>query len=280
MTSELAVLPTLIFATLLPAGIFLLFFKEGEGSGKGEGPSYADLRLRGLGVKLTGRGYMRLLYLFCALLLIISLRKTLIARDPSFTLLGLLASFYLYWMLRPAEYVFGSVRSVFSLSMDLLSGARRRRLDRDLYSCLVVLKNLSIVQRRAPLSADVMLEKLAKCASRRLQPLFWSMLSMYRTGKAATAFSSFAASVGTPAGRAAAAIFSKLDSINPAELTEQTEALIDAMRERRVTAGHIQAQRSGVVTMTLATVTIMIAMLDFLVVVVYMDLMEMLVSAW
>ncbi len=281
MPAERIASVSLILTTLLCCGIALLFqcFEPRKSAGE-DGLSYADLRLRGLGSRRGEAFYLRALRLFCGALFAFALFKTLKSGDVSFALIGALASFYVYWLLQPREYIFGSVRSLFSLAADLLGTFRRKRLDRDLYTCCVVLKNLAIVQKSSPLSADVMLEKLAKCASRELKPIFWSMLSMYRTGKGEQAFRYFAAAVGTPAGRTAAGIFSKLDRINPAELLEQTEALIDAMKERRVTQGHIQAQRNGVITMALATATIMIAMLDFLVVVVYMDLMLMLSQAW
>ena len=281
MPSEYIALPSLILTTALCSGWYLLLFPDPNASkGSRDGLSYADLRFRGLGIRLTEAGYRRILFILCTALVFFSLMKTLREREAAFALAGALAAFYIHRLLLPREHVFGSVRSIFAMALDMLAASRRKKFDRGLYTCCVVLRNLAIVQKSAPLSADQILERIARCASKELQPLFWSMLSMYRTGKADQAFRTFAASVGTPAGRASAGIFAKLDSINPAELLEQTTALIDAMREARVTAGHIRAQRSGVITMALATATIMTAMLDFLVVVVYMDLMQMLVTTW
>lgn len=284
MSSDYMLLPGLIFCSLFCVGVFMICFAQGsrdEGIGAALAEnSKAELLLMESGLGITAKSYFRGLTGLCLFTALYSLIKAVIAGNAGIFLLGLLGSAYLFFIFKPGLYIFGNVKSLFSILLELLASANRRKMDRGLYSSCVVLKNLAIVWERAPLSADKMLEKLAECAVPALKPVYHTLLAMYRTGKQQEAFSVFAQTIGTPTGRVFAGLLSKLDKINPAELREQAQALIDAISEKRITEGYIQAQNSGAVTMTLAAVSITIAMLDFLVVVVYMDLIAMLTTLW
>ena len=282
MAAEKIRLIPLVFTGFVCFGIYLIFL-SGEEHGLSKYMSRdgeAAEMLRRCTNKITARQYTLGLLVACGTIFAYSLVKTMQVSDPSFVLLGIIAAVYLFWMLRPCEYVFGNVKSIFSRVLLLFTSAKRKRMDRDLYAVCVVLKNISRATRYSPLSADRMLEKLAKCASKDLKPVILTSLSLYRTAREKEAFEYFARTIGTPAARSVAGLLSKLDSINPALLTEQTEALIESMNESRITAGYRQAQKNGLITIALATFSVMIAMLDFLVVVVYMDLMTMLAEVW
>ena len=57
MPSEYNALPSLILTTALCSGWYLLLFPApNAGKGSGDGLSYADLRFRGLGIRLTEAG--------------------------------------------------------------------------------------------------------------------------------------------------------------------------------------------------------------------------------
>ncbi|MCF0150380.1 MAG: hypothetical protein HUJ80_03110 [Firmicutes bacterium] len=283
MSDRYLPLVPLLLGTLLCTGISLLFLQDPRKLPLKEvlrTGSDADILLRQSGLGISAGTYYAVLLLLCAGLSAWGFLKTLLCQSPGSLLLGLLAAFYLWFLLRPSLFLYGKVRSPFAFLLQHLAAARRKRMDRGLYSSCVVLKNLAIVGRSAPLSADRILEKLAGCAHAELKPVYHTLLALVRTGNADEGFHYFAEAIGTPTARVFAGLLSKLDQINPAELQEQVQALIDAISEKRVTEGYLQAQRNGAVTMTLATVSVTLAMLDFLVVVVYMDLIEMLTTLW
>lgn len=283
MSSEYMMLPGLLLCTLLCIGLWLVFIKERpEDSLQASlaADSQVDALLRDSGFGISAAAYYRGLLSVCGLICFYALLKAVLSLNLGIFLLGMAASLYLYFIFRPVLFLFGNVKSLFSILLGFLAASKRKRMDRGLYSSCVVLKNLAIVWQSAPLSGDKMLEKLAGCAVPVLRPVYHTMLSMYRTGKSKEAFTYFGNAIGTPTGRVFAGLLSKLDQINPAELREQADALIDAISEKRVTEGFVQAQTNGAITMTLATITITIAMLDFLVVVVYMDLIQMLSTLW
>ena len=59
--------------------------------------------------------------------------------------------------------------------------------DRELFKSSVILKNLSLVRKEAPMSADYIYEKLAE-NSGYLKPMYSQMLALYRSGRDKEAF--------------------------------------------------------------------------------------------
>ena len=286
ISSDYMRLPSYIFTFVLCFGIYLIFIKEDAGSllerlkKMADQDSQAALLLRRAGINMNARTYYLAVIVFSVLIFLFGAVKSLMTQDLGLFLLGALGGSYVYWMLRPVETVFKDVKSPFARFADILAKDRKRRIDRGIYEVSINLKNLAIVQESSPLSADMMLEKLAVNAPKDLQPIFMTTLQEYRTGKSSDAFSYFARATGTPTGRSMASILSKLDRINPKELKEQIIALIDMLSDQRVTEGYKLAQRSGVITMLLATMTVMIGMMDFLVIVVFLDMLKMLASVF
>ena len=88
--------------------------------------------------------------------------------------------------------------------------------DRELFKSSVILKNLSLVRKEAPMSADYIYEKLAE-NSGYLKPMYSQMLALYRSGRDKVAFKLPAKVIGTKAAGNFALILSKLDKLNPAE---------------------------------------------------------------
>ena len=98
----------------------------------------------------------------------------------------------------------------------------------ELYDSCILLKNLALVYRQMPLSADMILELLME-NSWKLKPVYREVLNLYRNGKRQEAFSFFAGAIGTKSGRSFSVILAKLDQINPAELLEQMKVFQNMM---------------------------------------------------
>lgn len=152
---------------------------------------------------------------------------------------------------------------------------KKNRLERELFRSIVTLKNLSLVRRETPLSADYIYEKLTENGG-RLRPLYSRMLTLYRSGCDNEAFSLFASEIGTKQAKSFAYILSKLDKLNPAQLAEQMEIFQENMAEAAMTAALKRAQRNSVIITGCAALSIFAMLINFTVVVIFMDTMEVL----
>ena len=145
-----------------------------------------------------------------------------------------------------------------------------RHVERELYGSGITLKNLAIVYKDQPLAAEYMYEMLMD-NTRVLKPVYQEMLNLYRNGRYEEAFAVFGERTGTRSGKHFAMVLSKLDSINPAELIEQMEVFQDMMSEERMTEATKEVQRKSILTTTWATAAIFALLINFTVVVVFMD---------
>ena len=277
--------PMIFLLVILVYGLYLVFLYDAALAAssriryKISNNKVANVMLLRTGLNITGKTYYLMLYSIAVFISVISVVKAIKDSNLGIVLLGLLIAFAFIWAFRPIEKIYSKFTSPFAAIVKLLTKSRTEKLDKELYSSCIVLKNLAIVQAEAPLSADVMLETLEK-SSKLLKPIYSETISMYRTGRSGEAFKYFGDAVGTSMGKTFAGLLSKLDKINPEELKEQTLAIQEAMAEKRLTQGYKKAQSNGVITMVLSTVAVMAVMMDFLVVVIFMDLMQMMTSAF
>ena len=112
--------------------------------------------------------------------------------------------------------------------------------------------------------------------SSALRPAYEELISLYRSGRDEDAFRAFAKKTGSRAGKNFAAVLSKLDRINPAELVKQMEVFQNIMAEERMTAAIRTAQRKSVLVTAWASASIFALLINFAVVVVFMDTLGML----
>ena len=152
---------------------------------------------------------------------------------------------------------------------------KRSNLERELFNSSVTLKNLSIVRRETPISADYIYERLAENGG-RLRPVYSRMLALYRAGNDEEAFRIVASEIGTKAAKNFAYILSKLDKMNPAQLVLQMEMFQETMTESAMTGAMKKAQRNSVIITACASMSIFALLINFTVVVVFMNTIEIL----
>ncbi|MBR5229748.1 MAG: hypothetical protein IKW01_02735 [Firmicutes bacterium] len=150
-----------------------------------------------------------------------------------------------------------------------------KNLEADLYGSVITLKNLAIIQKERPLSADYIFQALME-SSTALRPIYEEMLIMYRSGKDQEAFRIFAEKTRTKTCRNFAAILAKLDKINPSELVKQMEVFQNVMSEERMTAALRTAQRNSIIASTWAAAAIFALLINFAVVIIFLDALMML----
>lgn len=152
---------------------------------------------------------------------------------------------------------------------------KKEKLEMELYDSCLTLKNMAVASGSHPFSGEFIYEMLME-NSVKLKPIYREMLFLYRQGRDEEAFEFFAAAIGTKAGKNFAAILDKIDKINPAQLVEQMEIFQNMMAEKRMTEAIRTAQRNSLITTVWSTATIFALLINFAVVAVFMDTLNML----
>lgn len=153
----------------------------------------------------------------------------------------------------------------------LLNG---QRMEREIYNSCIVLKNLAAVHKDMPMSADFMLEQLMECSG-ALKHTYADILSTYRLGEGERAFQILADQVPLKVAGSFAAILSKIDKINPAELLLHMTAFEETLTAVRMTRGMSRAEKKSLITTMAATAAIFAILLNFTIVVVFMNTLQM-----
>ncbi|SCJ95795.1 Uncharacterised protein [uncultured Eubacterium sp.] len=149
------------------------------------------------------------------------------------------------------------------------------KAEKEVFHCCIVLKNLAIVHREMPMSADFILEQLME-SSKTLRNTFADILSAYRNGKGEDAFAILYSRIPIKECRSFANILSKMDQINPAELVAHMTAFEETFASQRMTKGMKRAERKSLLTTMIATASIFAILLNFTIVVVFMDTLNLL----
>ena len=152
---------------------------------------------------------------------------------------------------------------------------KKEILELELYDSCITLKNLAIVNGAKPFSGEFLYTMLMENAV-KLKPIYREMLLMYRQGRDKEAFDYFADTVGTKAGKTFGAILAKIERINPAELIEQMEVFQNMMAEKRMTQAIRTAQKNSIITTIWSSATVFALLINFAVVAVFMDTLNLL----
>lgn len=145
----------------------------------------------------------------------------------------------------------------------------------EIFNSCIIMKNLAIVHRELPLSADFMIEELMN-NSRALRNIYADILSAYRSGKGEDSFDLLYKKVPVKAAKNFGAILARTDKINPVEIVTYMTAFEETLSGRRMTKGIKRAERRSAITTIAATASVFAVLLNFTVVVVFMDAVNML----
>ncbi len=151
--------------------------------------------------------------------------------------------------------------------------------ERDILSSCIMLKNLSVVYKARPMSADFIIEELMK-SSTFLKDVYRRILSDYRTGNCDEAVKILQEKVPTRTAKNFAMILSKLDRINPSELAGYMEAFEKSMEEERTTEAMRRAEKKNIIITAIATASVFAVLFNFVRVVIFINAMEMLQSVF
>lgn len=152
---------------------------------------------------------------------------------------------------------------------------QRDRLERELFHSCVLLKNLAIVHRELPMSTDFLLEQLME-AGKPLRNTYAEVLSLYRKGEGENAFRIIHQRIPTKAALDFSRILCKLDQIQPAELVLQMDGFEETFSAERKTKAMARAERKSLITTLASTATVFVVLLNFTVVVIFLDTLQIL----
>lgn len=155
----------------------------------------------------------------------------------------------------------------------------RERLEKEIFNSCIVLKNLAIVHKDMPMSADFILEQLME-SSRSLRNIYADVLSAYRNGKGEEAFRIISSRIPIKAAKNFSFVLAKIDRINPAEMIVHMTAFEETFASERMTKGMRRAERRSLITTMAATAAAFAVLLNFTVVVVFMDTLSLLGQAF
>lgn len=151
--------------------------------------------------------------------------------------------------------------------------------EKDILSGCIMLKNLSVVYKNRPMSADFIIEELMK-SSGLMRDVYGRILSEYRTGSCEEAVKVLQERVPTKTAKNFAMILSKLDQINPSELAEYMAAFEKSMEEERATEAMHRAEKKSIVITAIATASVFAVLFNFVRVVIFINAMNMLQSVF
>ena len=173
---------------------------------------------------------------------------------------------------KPMKLSLGEIRKFF---YEKLYFFQRDKLERELFHSCVVLKNLAIVHQELPMSTDFMIEQLME-ASRPLRNIYADVLARYRRGDRDGAFRVIHQHIPTKSALDFARILSKMDYIMPADLVLQMNGFEETFSAERKTKAMARAERKSLITTLTSTATVFVVLLNFTVVVIFLDTMEIL----
>lgn len=176
-------------------------------------------------------------------------------------------------------YIRGEENKIQKKIEELMFKIKKNQLERDLLHSMMMLKNLAIVYEETPLSTDYILEELAKNGG-KLKNVYLEMLSLYRNGNDEEAFGTLYEKLPIKTAKSFSHILSKIDRINPSRLIDYIDALLKSVSEKRMTDGIKRAERKSFAITAFACVSVFAVMLDFTVVTVFMNAMDMINSVF
>ena len=175
----------------------------------------------------------------------------------------------LFLLTAPVESIAGH-STPFGLVLKELREARKKLIDKEIFEAMTQLKNICIAQGNTPMSGDYIIEKIMVTA--QATSLAYSrLLTHWRRGQIELGCELFGDSLDTKISREMAAIFVKLETMNPIELTPHIEAYQSHIREERMTKYLKKQENISYLMYAPVIASAFFIMMNFIMIVVWMD---------
>lgn len=192
-------------------------------------------------------------------------------------ILPLLAVYAVLYVLTDSKEYFLGKKTPFFLAAELLKNDYKSKKDDELYKVIAQLKNFAIAQKDKPWSGEFIIRHIMRFTT-ITKPVFSQTLALWRLGREKEAASFLADAFDTRLGKEFSNIIIKLDSINPAELTDQLTLLQEHIDEEKMTK-RLKRQEliSNLIFMPVAAAALII-ILNFVVIVIWLDSIQTLIN--
>lgn len=194
---------------------------------------------------------------------------------------GLAASQIEIWLLlfivsSPRISIFNQ-RTPFKIVFDLLIDNHRYKKNLEIFRAVTQLKNLAIIKQKNPPGAEFILEQLRKF-TQTTRPIFNRMISLWNVGRKEEACEYFKQAINTKEGEELANFFLKLDSMNPVELKNQLILFQEVVKRERETHKLNRNKNRSYVYYAAVSIASFAALINFITVAVFIDVMDSLKS--
>lgn len=180
----------------------------------------------------------------------------------------------IFLLTTPSHMIFG-IQSPFAYALFAMQTENKTKMNKEIFRVIGQMKNLSFSVKASSVSSTYIIESLARF-TKHTRSIFEKTLSLWYVSRFQEAHDYFCAAVNTDEGRALAALFLKLDHINSSELRDQLETLLSAIREKRKTIAFAKKENQSKLLLVLSFLTVSVMLVNFMVVVVFIDSMSML----
>ena len=153
------------------------------------------------------------------------------------------------------------------------------KLNKDLISASICLKNLSIIMNEEAMTTDYVLELLID-NSKELKPYLIKCLMIYRLGNKDKAFIYLKEAIDGKNMEEFVGILRKFDEVNGSKLTKQIESFSHCLIEERSTYKRKLGDKYNLLYTALVTVNIFALLINFTIVVIFTDALNMINMIW
>ena len=153
----------------------------------------------------------------------------------------------------PLEYIDNAFKLI---KTKAISRINSDRIEQELLNSCLMGKNLAIIYAGKPMSADYIIEELMR-SSKLLKPVYAEILEILYSRVPVKAAKSFSM------------ILSKIDMINPAELSEYMDSFEEMLADQRLTKGIQNAEKQSLIVNITVTLSIFALLMNFTVTVIF-----------
>lgn len=158
-------------------------------------------------------------------------------------------------------------------------GLKSEEYDKYMIADLVILKSAILCNFEKPLATEEIIEILAE-NSPKFSKIYYKLISNYIKNGDKEIFKSLPGSNKNMYWKAYGRILFYLEDFNPSELIDQITTLQDAVLQNNVSRGIVLVERKANLLMVISTISVFAVLINFSVVVVFMDALEIMKNAF
>lgn len=220
------------------------------------------------GFNIKAINYQLIRYTFLIVWLCLSIIISKISGN-AFPFNKLIMLLLLFLITSPTEYLFGR-RTPFKYIMDMFMKSNKEKKNIEIYRAVSQLKNIALSKQDEPPSSDFILEQLRKF-TKSTRPIFNRVIAFWSLGNKEEACDYLERSIETDEGYELANILRKLDDLKPSEFISQLVLLQDFIRRDRETRKIKENENKSNLVYLVVVTTGMIILINFVIIVYYIE---------